>query len=290
MSTNGLIASALRKAYGGPFWFSAILRFASDAFLLTTPLLLGALINYVASNGALWKGLFLTFMLFFVTLMTAILNGQYFHNNFLVGFRIRSGLITAIYRKALRISSKAKRSSTSGEIVNLMAVDAQRFFELLPNIHILWSGPLIIGVCIYMLWQYLGIATLAGLLVTIATVPLTVWIAFKLKKLQTVQMTFKDERINFMSELLSGMKVLKLYAWEPSFEDETLKVRAAEMVVLKDIALYNAGSYFSWSLAPFLIAMASFVTFVMIGEELTPEIAFVSITLFNILRLPMTIC
>lgn len=259
-------------------------------FLLSTPLLLGALISYIDSAGALWKGLFLTFMLFFVSMMQAVLNGQYFHHNFMVGLRIRTGVITAVYRKALRISSRAKRSTTTGEIVNLMSVDAQRFFELMPNVHMLWSGPLIIGASIYLLWQYLGYAMIAGLTVTIATVPLTVWIALKLKVLQQDQMVIKDERIKFMSEILSGMKVLKLYAWEPSFEDTTKKVRDEEIAVLKDIALYNAGTYFTWSLAPFVIAMASFVTFVMMGEVLTPEIAFVSLTLFNILRFPMTLC
>jgi ATP-binding cassette, subfamily C (CFTR/MRP), member 1 len=284
------ISPAIRKAFGGPFWFSGILRLVADSLLMATPLLLGALINFIRSDGALWKGIFLTLSLFLVTFLQAIFNGQYFHNNFQVGLRIRSGLVAAIYRKALKISSVSKRSTTVGEIVNLMAVDAQRFFELMPNLHILWSGPLIIGVSIYLLWQYLGIAVLSGLAVTISTIPISVYCAYKLKMLQIEQMRVKDERIKFMGEILSGMKVLKLYAWEPSFEDVILDIRRQEMRILKSIALYNAATYFIWSLAPFLIAMASFITFVMIGGVLDPEIAFVSIALFNILRYPMTFC
>jgi ATP-binding cassette, subfamily C (CFTR/MRP), member 1 len=280
----------MRKAYGAPFWFSGILRLIADSLLMATPLLLGALMNFIRSNQALWKGIFLTFLLFLVTFLQAIFNGQYFYRNFLVGLRIRSGLIAAIYRKALKVSSATKRNTTVGEIVNLMAVDAQRFFELLPNLHIIWSGPLIIGVSVYLLWQYLGVAVMAGLGVTISTIPISIFCAYKLKKLQIDQMTVKDERIKFMNEILNGMKVLKLYAWEPSFEEIVLEARHREMKILKLIALYNAATYFIWSLAPFLIAMASFITFVMIGGVLTPEVAFVSITLFNILRYPMTFC
>jgi ATP-binding cassette, subfamily C (CFTR/MRP), member 1 len=42
-----------------------------------------------------------------------------------------------------------------------------------------------------------------------------------------------------------------------------------------------------WSLAPFLVSLASYITFVLLGGELTPNVAFVSVALFNILRFPM---
>lgn len=160
--TNGSITPAMSKAYGGPFWFSALLRLLSDALLLSTPIILGALINYVDDGGALWKGIFLSITLFLATFLQAVINGQYFFNNFLVGYRIRSGLMNSIYRKALKISSAVKKELTVGEIINLMAVDANRFFDLLPNFHVIWSGPLIIGICIYLLWLYLGVATVSG--------------------------------------------------------------------------------------------------------------------------------
>lgn len=65
-----------------------------------------------------------------------MVNGQYFLKTFVVGYRIRTGLISAIYKKSLRISSAAKKDTTVGEIVNLMSVDAQRFFELVSYLHV----------------------------------------------------------------------------------------------------------------------------------------------------------
>lgn len=123
-----------------------------------------------------------------------------------------------------------------------------------------------------------------GLVVTILAIPISIWVATRLKNLQIEQMKIKDERVKHISEILGGIKVLKFYAWEPSFEQVVLQTRAKEMKILTSIAMYNAATYFIWSLAPFLISMASFVTFVLIGEVLTPEIAFVSLALFNILR------
>lgn len=289
--TDGSILPAMVKAYGGPFWFAGILQMVINALTFASPFLLNELITYtVIPNSPLWQGLVLIFGLFLVTFTSSIVNGQYFFKTFLVGYRIRTGLISAIYRKALRISSAAKKDTTVGEIVNLMAVDAQRFFELVSYVHVLWSGPLVIGIAIWLLWRQLGVAVVAGLVVMILMIPLSGIIAAKLRDLQIVQMKVKDERVKSMNEILNGMKVLKLYAWEPSFEKLILGTRDKEMAVLKKAALYNAGTYFVWSLAPFLVSLASYVTFVLLGGVLTPNIAFVSTALFNILRFPMAMC
>lgn len=277
-------------AYGGPFLFAGILQLILNGLTFASPLLLNELIGYVSRNGELWKGLVLTFAFFLVTFLSAIFNAQYFLKTFVVGFRIRTGLISAIYRKALRISNTAKKDTTVGEIVNLMAVDAQRFFELISYLHVLWSGPMIIGIAIFLLWQYLGIAVLSGLAVMILMVPLSGWIAARLRDLQVEQMKIKDERVKSMNEILNGMKVLKLYAWEPSFEKMILGTRGKEIVLLRKAALFNAGTFFVWSMAPFLVSLASLITFVMMGGELTPQVAFVSLSLFNILRFPLAMC
>jgi ATP-binding cassette subfamily C (CFTR/MRP) protein 1 len=289
---NGSTFSSLLKAYGGPFWFSLLLRLIADGLLVSTPLILGSIIRYVSNeeSTALWKGLALSFLLFLVSFIQPYLNGQYYHNNLVVGYRIRGGLMAAIYRKALRVSGSAKKDTTVGEIVNLMAVDANRFFDLMPNIHMLWSGLLLIGVLTYLLFTYIGYAVFVGFFVALMTFPLSFWIAGKLKVLQIDQMQYKDERVKSMNEILSGMKVLKLYAWEPSFEKLVMGVRKIEMRIIKKIALYNAITYFNFNLAPFIIAMVSFITYVLTGGTLDAESTFVSLALFNLFRFPMTFC
>ena len=67
-----------------------------------------------------------------------------------------------LYRKSLRVASCARKDTTSGEIVNLMAVDCQRIADLMPYINMIWSSPLQIGVSIIMLYQILGPSVFAG--------------------------------------------------------------------------------------------------------------------------------
>lgn len=73
---------------------------------------------------------------------------------------------------------------------------------------------------------------------------------------QVAQMKSKDSRIKLMNEMLNGIKVLKLYAWELAFKDKVSKIRESELLVLKKAAYLGAVSTFTWVCAPFLVSPA----------------------------------
>ncbi|KAF7380118.1 hypothetical protein HZH66_014473 [Vespula vulgaris] len=284
------ILPALCKAFGATFLFGAVLKLIQDIMTFISPQLLKLLIRFVSGGEPLWKGYFYAILLLITATLQTLVLSQYFHRMFLVGLRIRTALITAIYRKAMRMSNSARKESTLGEIVNLMSVDAQRFMDLTAYINMIWSAPLQIVLALSFLWEKLGPAVLAGLAVMIVLIPINALIANKVKTLQIRQMKDKDERVKLMNEVLNGIKVLKLYAWEPSFEEQILHIRRKEIQVLKEAAYLNAGTSFIWSCAPFLVSLVSFATYVLIDKNnvLDSETAFVSLSLFNILRFPLS--
>jgi ATP-binding cassette, subfamily C (CFTR/MRP), member 1 len=119
--------------------------------------------------------------------------------------------------------------------------------------NIFWSAPLQIGVALYLLWAQLGISVLAGIGVMIFTLPFNGYITSKLKMRQVLVMKEKDKRIRMMNEILNGIKVLKLYAWENSFKDYVMNIRANEMISLRAQAWLNGGMVLVVSSAPFLV-------------------------------------
>ena len=141
----------------------------------------------------------------------------------------------------------------------------------------------------YFLWGILGPASLAGLAVMVLMIPLNGMVASKIKKYQINMMKEKDKRVKLMDEILNGIKVLKLYAWEPSFAENIIEIRNKEIKYLKDAALLNAFTTFLWTCAPVLVALSSFTVYVLIDENniLDAQTAFVSITYFNLLRIPL---
>ena len=85
------------------------------------------------------------------------------------------------------MSNEARKTTTVGEIVNLMSVDAQRLQDAIGYLWMTWSAPLQICIAVYMLWTLMGAAVLAGLAVMILIIPVNAIIAAMARKLQVSQ-------------------------------------------------------------------------------------------------------
>ncbi|XP_068452238.1 multidrug resistance-associated protein 1 isoform X2 [Clinocottus analis] len=281
---------ALCQTFGPYFLISCLYKIIQDVLMFVGPEILRLLIRFVNNSSApSWHGYFYTALLFICTCVQSLILQKYFHVCFVSGMRLRTAIIGAVYRKALVISSAARRTSTVGEMVNLMSVDAQRFMDLITYINMIWSAPLQVVLALYFLWQNLGPSVLAGVAVMVLMVPINAVIAMKTKTYQVAQMKSKDSRIKLMNEMLNGIKVLKLYAWELAFKDKVSAIRESELQVLKKTAYLGAMSSFTWICAPFLVALSTFTVYVLVDERnvLDAQKAFVSLALFNILRFPL---
>lgn len=93
-------------------------------------------------------------------------------------------MVGSIYKKALRLSNAARKESTVGEIVNLMAVDAQRFMDLTTYINMIWSAPLQIGLALFFLWDLLGPSVLAGMFIYIFEAICISWYVYQILTLK----------------------------------------------------------------------------------------------------------
>ena len=152
-------------------------------------------------------GYFLSFLLLFCSILQTIKLQHYFHRMFIVGARIRTAMMGLIYKKSLKLSTKARKETTVGEMVNLMQVNTQSFVELTVYINMLWSAPLQIILSMLMLIRFIGIASLAGLATMILFVPLNVFLSTRAKKLQEKKFKLQDSRIKLTNEIINGIKV-----------------------------------------------------------------------------------
>ncbi|XP_066120060.1 ATP-binding cassette sub-family C member 3 isoform X1 [Saccopteryx bilineata] len=282
----------LLATFGPGYLISSCFMLVQDLLAFVNPQLLSILIRFISNPTAPnWWGFLVAGLMFVCSVMQTLILHQYYHCIFAMGLRVRTGIIGVIYRKALVITNSVKRESAVGEMVNLMSVDAQRFMDLAPFLNLLWSGPLQIILALYFLWQNLGPSVLAGLALMVLLIPLNGVVAMKMRAFQVEQMKFKDSRIKLMSEILGGIKVLKLYAWEPSFVQQVEGIRQSELRLLRQAAYLHAISTFIWVCTPFLVTLITLGVYVSVDPNnvLDAEKAFVSVSLFNILKNPLSI-
>ena len=82
------------------------------------------------------------------------------------------------------LSHISRRLSTAGEMVNLMALDAQKVMQLVQSFNQIWSAPFQMCVAIYFLYVTMGVATLAGVGVLLLLVPLNLLLARLVRNIQ----------------------------------------------------------------------------------------------------------
>ncbi|CAH2322284.1 canalicular multispecific organic anion transporter 1 [Pelobates cultripes] len=284
------LIKTLIKTFPRILLHSAFFKLVHDLLVFVSPQILKLMVSFTANPAEYqWRGFFYAILLLVTALIQSICLQQYFQGCFVLGMRVRTTLTAAVYKKALTVSNSVRKESTVGETVNLMSADAQRFNDLTNFIHLLWSSPLQIAISILFLWQELGPSVLAGLAVMILLIPINAVLATKSKTLQMKNMKNKDKRLKIMNEILNGIKILKLFAWEPSFENQVQEIREKELKDLLHFTYLHSVSLFIFTCAPFLVSVASFAVFVGIDADnlLTAEKAFTSISLFNILRFPL---
>ncbi|XP_067949296.1 multidrug resistance-associated protein 1-like [Watersipora subatra] len=287
------------KHYGGTILIGLLCKFVYDCMQFLCPLLQGELMAFVSSRtgelaadspiAPVWQGYVFTLLLFADQVVMSFLYQQLWYLNLEVGFRVRASVISMIYKKALRMSAEAKQKSTIGEIVNLMAVDGQRMQDVFMYFWMLFSAPTQIAIALWLLYITIGPCLFVGFGLMVITMPLNAVVAIWQKNIQTEQMRLKDERVKVMTEVLSGIKVIKLYAWEPSFEDKVKAIRREEMKSIASSWICMAIQFSSLAALPVLVAASTYAVYVFVSPEHTlgPTIAFVTLTLFNLLQMPL---
>lgn len=72
-----------------------------------------------------------------------------------------------------------------------------------------------------------------------------------------------------MTEILFGIRVIKFYNWEPRFAQKVGVCREQELSHLKAIKYLDAMCVYTWAALPVVISILTFITFVLLGHQLT---------------------
>lgn len=207
------------------------------------------------------------------------------------GMKIRIACCHIIYRHSIRLSNSAIGQTTVGQMVNLLTNDVNRFDVALIYLQYLLVAPIqaIITATILSV-MYLGVyATLAGSALLLLFVPFQSLMGRWFGRLRELTAKRSDERIRLMNEIVPAMRVIKMYTWEDPFANLVELARKNEVRFIRFTSFLRGINMALFFVASKLILFTSLITYILLGYTLNPEIVFVSITIFNAVRLLMTL-
>ncbi|GAB6021503.1 Multidrug resistance-associated protein 7 [Chamberlinius hualienensis] len=276
--------------FGVEYFSLGILKLINDASDFAGPLLLNLLVNFVDSKSTSeneYEGYYLAAGLCGASLLSSFINVHYSFMLYNVGLKIRTALISTIYRKTLHLRSSAMADFSIGEVVNFMSTDTDRVVNIFTSFHEFWSMPIKIAICLFLLHQQVGVAYLAGVGFAIVLIPINHFIANAIVRFNKSMMDTKDKRVKLMTEVLFGIRAIKLYSWEEYLMKKILNLRNLEVVSLKKIKYLDAFCVFFWAMTPLIIAVLTFSVFILLGNVLTVSKVFTCLALFNMLMGPL---
>ncbi|KAG8125744.1 hypothetical protein E2320_020917 [Naja naja] len=300
---------ALCYGFGRPLALSSTFRILADLLGFAGPLCISGIVHvrkgnsslhaqtkimgvfFISSQEFLANAYVLSVLLFFALLLQRTFLQASYYVAIETGINLRGAIQTKIYNKIMRLSTSnmSMGEMTSGQICNLVAIDANQlmwFFFLCPN---LWAMPVQIIVGIVLLYYLLGISALIGAAVIIVLAPVQYFVATKLSQAQRSTLEYSNERLKKTNEMLRGIKLLKLYAWEHIFHSSVEETRQKEMTSLKSFALYTSISIFMNAAIPIAAVLITFVVHahLFVNADFSPSVAFASLSLFHILVTPL---
>lgn len=186
-------------------------------------------------------------------------------------------------------NSSADAQVTTGAIINLMAVDAFKVSEICAYLHFLWANtPVQVVLSVVLLYQILGYSSIAGIGMMVFLLPINMYVARQFARIQKLILAATDARIHTTNEVLTNIRIIKFFAWEQRFIGLVNEKRHIELKHLRKRYIFWAVAATIWSGAPVLITFLSFLVYTQVEHKaLIPSVAFTSLSLFQILRIPL---
>nr|XP_026484669.1 probable multidrug resistance-associated protein lethal(2)03659 [Vanessa tameamea] len=309
------LMKVLIKVYGSELMLYGLILAAMEFLIrLQQPLFLGLLLRYYSpaqdlqnktanatyvsrlfkyydmSSGIAWgEAVFFCFGVIFCSMVNVMVQHPFMMGVMHMGMKMRVGVCSLIFRKALKVNLQAMSENRGGLVVNLMANDVNRFDSGPLFVHYLWIGPLETVLMTIYLYREMGISSVYGALTIITVVPFQIFLGTRTSHYRRKTALKSDERVRLMEEIVMGIEVIKMYTWEKPFRKIIDTVRREEVLFIK-MTSYIRGVVMSFIM--FTARFSIFITvllYVIYVNRITVENVFFLTCYYNILKHTMTL-
>ncbi len=285
-----------------PILISALLELVKMSASLSSPYLLGLFTR----SYSLWSSSSVSeaekpSLLLLVAYCTAICFTQLiasFAGNWAIwilvksGLDVRTGLMSAIYDRSLNLSGLEKKNYSIARATKMMSSDVLRIEIYWGFLHFFWTCPLQIILAFVFLYGMFGWAVLGGVAVIVISLPIQAYLIYRMSRQRPKINEVADKRIRLLQEILAGIRVIKLYAWDSIFQDKMATIRLEELQEIRKMRHISALITTMTLCLPVLASVFTFLCYIYFNEKgtkLTADMVFPALTFFGRIETPLII-
>ncbi|VEN55189.1 unnamed protein product, partial [Callosobruchus maculatus] len=276
---------AIWKVFGKQILTCGIMTFFIEfVFKLITPICLLKLVEYYEPSQMSvneYDAYLYSIGIVAATFLNVVSSHHYMLGNLQLGMKVRVACSSLVYRKALRLS---RGDAEVGKLVKFLSTDVSTFDSALMFVHVIWAAPLQVLVISIMLFSMLGIHPLWGTALFAFFMALQVYFGKLLTSCKAKADMKTEARLSLMYEIISGIQVIKMYAWEKPFYKFIEKIRRDEIKQVRCMSLIRAifGSFKMFlSQSALYLAMLGYT---LSGDVPTAIYVFTITSFFNVVR------
>lgn len=219
---------------------------------------------------------------FFFALSGMMLLNLRMNFGFQLGILAKVGFSASVARKSIRL-----KIGDDGLVVNMLSSDAERLFEM--GNFFIWmiSAPLQVVTSCSLICYLLGVAGIPSFAIVILIVVVQRRNGGLVGQIRKSAFPFTDKRLNLIQELISAIKIVKIYCFESSVSESVLSARKDEISRLKRSSLVSSFTATLVQANGMLILLVCLTFYVGLFGTLSVSTAFTVLSLVNGLWFPM---
>lgn len=288
-------SSLLRSLIGSGWrmWAPQLFFYTSFALMnLLGPVLINLFVGRISigfdAPSAMLEAVALGLFVGLVGIIGGLSVQHYFYHH-LLRFQVVTNILNKkIFSHALGLQKSARDRTPIGDIVNHMSADTDAVAEVGNAVLDLYYCLLMLTGAMALLFYYLGSTTWVAILLLSLLAPLTRWAGRRFTKYDEELMSWRDQRVTLMSQVLSAIRVVKYFVWEKSVAEEIQAVRKKELRARDRLARAEMVVTLLYVSLGTVVLFAVLMVHSSLGHVLTPALIFTCVSLFSILEDPFS--
>ena len=280
LQTEPSFFNAAMKAFGAMLVWKQSQLLIDMACQLAVGVCLGRLINFLrGSDEATYIGWLYGIVVFVCPFISANVRHYGMLSVYFYSAAVKQAILKLINEKLLHLSNETLQGGTAaGMVMNVMTMDVD-MYDYLYLLNYLWASPLFAMLVCIVLYFVVGFSGLLGVAVICVLVPIQITANRSQVKLRATTAALTDQRLKRTTELVDGIRPLKMYGWELAYIQRIFEMRNKEVFKRRIFGVIRASNLSTFLIAQGLACLVTFGSYSLMGNAPDSKVIFSTLSL-----------